>query len=142
MIWGVPLRPRVTATSGARSRRVARACGTISGGGCREGSEADPACPQSRDGRDFFFSRVQPGQYGFRVADEDPARFGEPHPAPVPHHEGRAHFRFEAGNVVGDGGLGVGERCAAALIDPSRATSHNTRSRVRSSTPPRYQSYL
>jgi hypothetical protein len=75
-----------------------------------EGGEADPAPAQADVRRELIFRRVEPPDDLLSPLRQQAASVGQPDPASGPLGEPGTRLRFQARDVVADGGLGVVER--------------------------------
>ena len=91
------------AQPGQRAREQRRAAG-------RERGEPHTARPQAGDRGHLLLSRVQAAEHRIRVLDERRTGIREPDAAAGSREQGGADLVLEAGDVVGDRGLGVAER--------------------------------
>ena len=78
--------------------------------GARERREPQAPAPQPGDRLELGLGVGQPGEDRVGVLDERTARVGEPDAAGVALDEPGAGLAFERGDLLRDGGLGVGER--------------------------------
>ena len=78
--------------------------------GAREGHQPQAPAAQARHGLELGLGVGQPAQDVVGVAEQDAAGVGEVHPARAALDELHARLALERGDLLGHGGLRVGER--------------------------------